>query len=65
MRIGKSRCIEPDGTCYCTEKFNVAPSWCGVLVVALYFSEDFLEAAARGLVVAEAPWPLGVTIVCF
>ena len=36
-----------------------------VLRVALYFSEDFLEAAARILVVAEALQPLEVTMVCF
>ena len=34
-------------------------SLCGVLGVALYFSEDFSEA------VAEALWPLGETVVCF
>ena len=36
-----------------------------VLEVTLYFSKGFLEAAAGGLAVAEAPWPLGVTMVCF
>ena len=36
-----------------------------VLRIALYFSEGFSEAAVRGLVVAKAPQPLGVIIVCF
>ena len=36
-----------------------------VLVVTLYFSEKFSEVAARGLAVAEALWPLKVTLVCF
>ena len=40
-------------------------SLCGVLGVTLYFSEGFLEAAARVLAVAEALWPLGETVVCF
>jgi len=31
----------------CTEKFNIALSLCGVLEVTFYFSEGFLEAAAR------------------
>jgi len=65
MRIGKRRCIEPDRTRCCTGKFNVALSLCEVLGIALYFSKDFLEAAARELAVAEALWPLRVTIVCF
>ena len=39
---------------YYTEKFNAALSLCGVLGVALYFSEGFLEATARELAVAEA-----------
>ena len=37
----------------------MALSLCGVLRVALYFSEGFLEA------VAEAPWLLGKTMVYF
>ena len=65
MRIGKSRCVELNGTCCCIGKFNTALSLCRVLGVTLYFSEEFLEAAARGSAVAEALWPLGVTIVCF
>ena len=65
MRIGKSRWIELDGTCCCIRKFNVALSLCRVLVVTLYFSKGFLEATARISAVAEAPWPLGVTVVCF
>ena len=40
-------------------------SLCRVLGVALYFSEGFSEAAARVLAVAEAPQPLGETVVCF
>jgi len=47
IRIKKSRYIELNETrCY-TEKFNVALSLCGVLEVALYFSESFLEAVAE------------------
>ena len=65
IRIGKSRCVESDRICYCTEKFNIALSLCRVLGITLYFFEGFLEATAGGLVVAEAPWPLRVTIVCF
>jgi len=65
MRIRKSRCIELDGTCCCIGKFNTALSLCGVLGVALYFSKGFLEVAAGGLAVAEAPWPLGETVVYF
>ena len=53
MRIGKNRCVELNKTHYCTGKFNVALSLCGVLEVALYFSKGFLEAAARRSVVAE------------
>ena len=49
MGIRKSGCIELDGTCYCTEKFNVALSLCRVLEITFYFSESFSEA------VAEAP----------
>jgi len=59
MRIGKSRCIESDGTHCCTGKFNIALSLCGVLGVALYFFEDFSEAAAK------ASRPLEVTVVYF
>ena len=65
MRIGKSRCVESDGTYCCTEKFNIALSLCKVLKVTLYFSKGFSEAAARGSAVAEAPQPLGMTVVCF
>jgi len=43
----------------------MALSLCGVVRVVLYFSEDFSEAAAGVLVVAEALQPLGVTVVCF
>jgi len=53
MRIRKSRCVRSNKTCY-TGKFNVALSLCGILGVALYFSEDFLEVAARGSAVAKA-----------
>ena len=59
MRIGKSRCIESNQTCCCTEKFNIALSLCRVLGIALYFSEGFSEA------VAEALQLLGETVVCF
>ena len=65
MQIGKSGCIELNETHYCTEKFNVALSLYGVLGITLYFSKGFLEAAARGSVVAEALQPLGVTVVYF
>ena len=65
MRIGKSGCIELNWTHYCIGKFNAALSLCGVLEVALYFSEGFLEAAARVSAVAEALRPLGETVVCF
>ena len=65
MRIRKSRCIESDQTHCSTRKFNTAFSLCGVLEIALYFSEGFLEAAARRSAVAEASQPLGVTVVCF
>jgi len=61
MRIGKSRYIELNWTCCCTEKFNAALSLCRVLEVALYFSKGFSEAAARVSAVAEAPQPLGET----
>ena len=40
-------------------------SLCGVLGVTLYFSEGFLEAAAKELSVAEVLGPLEVTVVCF
>ena len=56
---------ELNGTHCCTGKFNVAFSLCGVLEVALYFSKDFLKVTAKVSAVAEALWPLGVTIVCF
>jgi len=65
MRIGKSRCVELDGTHYCTKKFNIALSLCRVLEVIFYFSEDFSKATAGRLAVAEALQPLGVTMVCF
>jgi len=65
MRIGKSKCIELDGTYCCTRKFNAALSLCRVLEVTLYFSESFLEVTAGGLAVAEALRPLRVTVVCF
>ena len=65
MRIGKSRYIELDETHGCTEKFNTALSLCGVLETALYFSEGFSEAAARGLAVTGTLWPLEKTMVCF
>ena len=65
MGIRKSRYVESDGT-YChTGKFNTALSLYRVLGVTFYFSKDFSEVAARGLAVAEALQPLGVTIVCF
>jgi len=57
--IWKSGYVKLDKThCY-TGKFNMALSLCRVLEVALYFSESFSEA------VAEASWPLRVTVVCF
>ena len=65
MRIRKSRYIELNQTCCCIGKFNMALSLCRVLGVALYFSEGFLEVAARVSAVAEAPWLLGETMVCF
>ena len=43
----------------------MALSLCGVLGVALYFSEGFSEAAAGVLAVAKALRPLGETVVCF
>ena len=63
MRIRKSGCIESNQTHYCTGEFNVALSLCRVLGVTLYFSEGFSEAAARVSAVAEAPQPLGETVV--
>jgi len=64
MRIRKSGCVESNWThCY-TGEFNMALSLCGVLGVALYFSEGFSEAAARVSAVAEAPQSLGETVVC-
>jgi len=65
MRIRKSRCVELDWTHCCTRKFNMALSIYGVLEVALYFSEGFLEVATRGSAVAEVLWSLGVTVVYF
>ena len=65
MRIGKSRCVKLDGTCCCTEKFNVALSLCRVLRITLYFSKSFLKVTTRILAIAEALWPFGVTMVCF
>jgi len=59
IRIRKSRCVEWDGTCCCTGKFNMAFSLCKVLEVTFYFSKGFLEAAAGGSAVAEALQPLG------
>ena len=53
MRIRKSRCVKSNKTCCYTEKFNVALSLCGILGVALHFSENFLKVAARGSAVAE------------
>jgi len=55
MRIRKSGCVESDQTYYCTEKFNMALSLCGVLEVVLYFSKGFSEATAGESAVAEAP----------
>ena len=65
MRIRKSGCVESNWTYCCTGKFNAALSLCGVLGVAPYFSEGFSEAAAGESAVAEAPRPLGETMVCF
>jgi len=59
VRIRKSGCIELDKTHYCTEKFNVTFSLDRVLEIALYFSEDFSEAAT------ETPQPLEVAVVYF
>ena len=63
--VGKSGYIESNWTCCCIEKFNVTLSPCRVLVVALYFSKGFSEAAARISAVVEALQPLGETVVCF
>ena len=65
MRIGESRCIELNWTHCCTRKFNAALSLCRVLGITLYFSKSFSEVATRELAVAEAPWPLSMTMVCF
>ena len=65
MRIGKSRYIELNWTHCCTWQFNMTLSLCRVLGVTLYFSEGFSEAVAGVLAVAEAPQPLGETVVCF
>ena len=43
----------------------MALSLYGVLEIVLYFSEGFLEAAAKELAVAEVLGPLEVTVVCF
>ena len=65
MRVRKSGCVESNWTRCCTGEFNTALSLCGVLGVAFYFSESFLEVAAGVSAVAEAPQPLGETMVCF
>jgi len=65
MRIRKSGYVESNWTCCCTGEFNATLSLCGVLEVALYFSKDFSEATAGVSAVAEAPQPLGETVVCF
>ena len=65
MRIRKSGCVESNWTRCCTGEFNATLSLCGVLGVALYFSEGFSEAAAGVSAVAEALWPLGEAVVCF
>jgi len=65
MRIRKSRCVESNWTHCCTGKFNMALSLYRVLGVALYFFKGFSETAARVSAVAEAPQPLGETVVCF
>jgi len=36
-----------------------------VLGIALYFSKGFSEVTTGVSAVAEAPWPLEVTMVCF
>jgi len=65
VRIGKSRCVELDGTYCCIRKFKMALSLCKVLGVAFYFSKSFLETAARESVAAKILQPLKVTIVYF
>ena len=65
MKIRKSRYIESNGTYCYIGKFNTALSLYGVLEVTHYFSKNFSEAAAKGLAVVEALWPLEVTVVCF
>ena len=65
VRIRKSGCVELNRTRCCTREFNTTLSLCGVLEVTLYFSEGFLEAGAGVSAVAEAPRPLGETMVCF
>ena len=65
MRIRKSGYVESNQTRCCTGEFNATLSLCGVLGVALYFSKGFSEAVARVSAVAEAPRPLGETVVCF
>ena len=65
VRIRKSKYIELDRTCCYIGKFNIVLSLCKVLKVTFYFSKGFSEVTARKLVVAEAPWPLEVTVVCF
>ena len=54
IRIKRSKCIESNGTCCCTGKFNIALSLCKVLGVALYFFKDFSEVATRESAVVEA-----------
>ena len=65
MRIRKSGCVESNWTRCCIGKFNATLSLCRVLGVTLYFSKGFSEAAAVVSAVAEAPRPLGETMVCF
>ena len=65
MRVGKSGYVELNWTCCCIREFNTALSLYRVLGVTFYFSEGFLEADARVSAVAEAPRPLGETMVCF
>jgi len=55
VRIRKSRCIELDGTCCCTGKFNTALSLCRVLGITLYFSKGFSETAVGKSIAIEAP----------
>jgi len=43
----------------------MALSLCGVLGVALYFSESFLKAATGVSAVTKALQPLEVPVVCF